>query len=137
MLFWQKIPAREHYLLRLLTHLVKTYQTQVPVSIADISAQEKISVKYLEKLVAPLKKAGWVKSVRGRDGGYLLAVNPNKLSLQDVALAINRRPKLLVCLHNQSGCILASHCPSKGAWEQLLNSWNKTLSTYKLSKLIK
>ncbi len=136
MLFWEKIPAREHYLLRLLTHLAGTYGRRKSLSLADIAAEEGLSVKYLEKLIAPLKQVGWVRAARGRQGGYLMVKNPARLSLYDLVQVYQKESQPLVCLGDTGGCCLAKHCPSKVAWQQLLQSWEKVLRQYKLSKFL-
>lgn len=138
MLFWEKIPAKEHYLLRLLTHLAESYQTKRPVSVAKISQRENISVKYLEKLIAPLKGASWLRVIRGREGGYLMVKNPKLVSLKAVSKLINRRPRLLICLEEgKTICRLADCCPSKEAWQSLISSWDRNLDRFKLAQLLK
>ena len=52
-----------------------------PVKVKDISARRGISVKYLEQIVSVLNKAGYVRSVRGAQGGYLLAKKPEEYTV--------------------------------------------------------
>jgi len=63
--------------------IARNHQTG-PVQIGDIALRQNISVKYLEQLVRPLKKAKLVSSVRGPRGGYIMAQSPTKITLGQV-----------------------------------------------------
>ena len=69
-----KISTKGRYALRLMLDLA-VHNTGERVKIKDISARENISEKYLEQIISSLKKAGYVKSLRGAQGGYMLAGN--------------------------------------------------------------
>ncbi len=64
------------------------YGAEEPVSISSISARQEISERYLEQLMAKLKKAGLVKSIRGAGGGYRLAKDAAEVSVGDVLRAL-------------------------------------------------
>ena len=64
-----KISTKGRYALRLMLDLA-IYDTGDPVRIRDIAARQEISEKYLEQIISILNKAGYVKSVRGPQGGY-------------------------------------------------------------------
>jgi len=70
-----KISTRGRYALRLMLDLA-TYNTGVPVSLKDIAARQEISEKYLEQIISILNKAGFVRSIRGAQGGYALTKAP-------------------------------------------------------------
>ena len=63
---------------------IAVHDTGEPVRIRDIAARQEISVKYLEQIVAVLVKAGYVKSIRGPQGGYRLARKPKEYPLGDI-----------------------------------------------------
>ena len=67
-----KLSTKGRYGLRALIDLA-LYSEKEAASIANISARQQISESYLEQLIAKLRKAGLVKSVRGAGGGYMLA----------------------------------------------------------------
>lgn len=67
-----KISTKGRYGLRALIDIAQ-YSEIEPVSISSISARQDISERYLEQLMALLKKAGLIKSIRGAGGGYVLA----------------------------------------------------------------
>ncbi|GMR07564.1 MAG: hypothetical protein BMS9Abin26_0567 [Gammaproteobacteria bacterium] len=64
---------------------------QAPVTLADISASQNISISYLEQLFAKLRKAGLVKGMRGPGGGYTLARAATDISVADVVLAVDEK----------------------------------------------
>ena len=66
-----KLSTKGRYGLRAMVDLADHGEI-APVSISAISARQDISVSYLEQLLAKLRKAGLVKSVRGAQGGYIL-----------------------------------------------------------------
>lgn len=70
-----KISTKGRYALRLMLDLA-TYNTGEPISIKDIAKRQEISEKYLEQIISILNRAGFVRSVRGAQGGYLLTRDP-------------------------------------------------------------
>ena len=82
-----KLSTKGRYGLRALIDLAQ-YSEVEPVSINSISARQGISERYLEQLMALLKKAGLVKSIRGAGGGYVLAKEKEDISVGDVLRAL-------------------------------------------------
>ncbi|MEK7072744.1 MAG: Rrf2 family transcriptional regulator, partial [Patescibacteria group bacterium] len=80
MSFFGTISSKEHNSLRLIIQLAQSYDDQKPVSLSEISEEEGISIKYLEQLIMPFKKAKMIESKRGRAGGYVMVKNPKKIS---------------------------------------------------------
>jgi len=60
-----------------------------PVPLADVAQRQMISLSYLEQLVSKLKKNNFVKSMRGPGGGYLLAYEPDKITVQQIVNAVD------------------------------------------------
>lgn len=137
MSYFGKISAKEHYGLRLAIWLGTTFRTKKPITLAEISRHEKISVKFLEQLVRPFRQAGLVKSTRGRSGGYILTKNPKLVSLKDILDMLTDRSRVVECLADgQTRCPLEKRCPSKVAWQKVQKELDKTLSKIKISQLI-
>ena len=70
-----RISTKGRYSILLMLDMAKQ-PAREPVKIKDISARSGISMKYMEQIVAVLNKAGFVRSVRGAQGGYLLSRKP-------------------------------------------------------------
>lgn len=73
-----KFSTRATYGLKAMLHLAERYG-EGAVSIAQIAGDEKISAAYLEQILARIKREGWIKSVRGPRGGYVLTAKPSEV----------------------------------------------------------
>ena len=75
-----KISAKGRYAIALMLDLA-TYNTGNPIPLKDIAKRQDIPEKYLEQIVSTMNKAGYVKSVRGAQGGYRLRLSPDNYTL--------------------------------------------------------
>lgn len=78
-----KISTKGRYGLTIMIELAKNYG-EGPISLKSIAQTNDLSEHYLEQLVAPLRNAGLVKSIRGAYGGYKLGSEPSKISAGDI-----------------------------------------------------
>lgn len=78
-----KISTKGRYGLTIMIELAKRYG-EGPVSLKSIAQANNLSEHYLEQLIAPLRNAGLVKSIRGAYGGYVLADKPSKITTGDI-----------------------------------------------------
>ncbi|NEP18718.1 MAG: Rrf2 family transcriptional regulator [Leptolyngbya sp. SIO4C1] len=83
-----ELSCKSEYALLALLALSLHYGKGEPLQIRQIAAQQSIPDRYLEQLLATLRRAGFVKSQRGAKGGYLLACEPWKITLLDVISCI-------------------------------------------------
>ena len=139
MSFFGKITTKEHYGVRLALRLAETYYSENPVSLKQIGEIEDISVKYLEQLIVPFKKAKWIESIRGREGGYLMKKDPNKITLKDVVLMLDEDLSIVDCLRKNPAykCSQVDSCESKKAWEKVQHALETSMKNIKLSSLVK
>lgn len=79
-----ELSCKTKYALLALLELVTNHQKQEPIQIRQIAEKQNISDRYLEQLLATLRRGGLVKSQRGAKGGYLLAREPWKITLLDI-----------------------------------------------------
>ncbi|WP_018133497.1 cysteine metabolism transcriptional regulator CymR [Effusibacillus pohliae] len=78
-----KLSTKGRYGVTLMVDLA-LYQGEGPISLKTIAEREDLSEHYLEQLIAPLRNAGLVRSIRGAYGGYVLAKSPNEITVGDV-----------------------------------------------------
>jgi Rrf2 family transcriptional regulator, cysteine metabolism repressor len=78
-----KISTKGRYGLTIMIELAKNHG-EGPTSLKAIAQANDLSEHYLEQLVAPLRNAGLVRSIRGAYGGYVLALEPSKITAGDV-----------------------------------------------------
>ena len=72
-----KISTKGRYALRLMIDIAQNSSPK-PVSIKEAARRQEISDKYLEQIISILNNAGYVKSIRGPQGGYILKMPPDK-----------------------------------------------------------
>lgn len=110
------------------------------VALSTIAERQSISISYLEQLIAKLKKAGIVNSIRGAQGGYVLAKSPSEISVGDILRALEGDLNPVDCAEiagSGSSCKGSSMCVTKYVWMRISDSINNTVDTMKLSELIK
>lgn len=84
-----KISAKCDYACRVLLELSQRWPQEIPVHIKEISEKQDIPKRYLVQILIQLKQNGWVESIRGKQGGYVLVVSPGQLRLGDVIRRMN------------------------------------------------
>jgi Rrf2 family iron-sulfur cluster assembly transcriptional regulator len=89
-----------------------------PVTLADISETQGISLSYLEQLFARLKKSGLVTGLRGPGGGYRLAHEPRDISIAQVLNAIGEGTDTTLCAGNED-CQEGERCLTHALWKKL------------------
>ena len=108
-----QISTKGRYALRLMLDLA-VHNTGELVKIKDISARENISEKYLEQIISSLKKAGYVKSLRGAQGGYMLAREPETYTVGTILRLTEGSMKPVACLEDEPNqCSRAGRCLMK------------------------
>ena len=112
-----KISSKGRYAVRIMASLAK--RPNEFVSVAELSENQNISVKYLEKIISMLIKAKLVESARGATGGYKLAVSASNCTVAQILQATGDLPCLAPCLKQGNSCPIKSRCDSVGCWEKL------------------
>lgn len=131
-----KLSTRSRYGTRLMLNLARHYG-EGPVQIGEIAAQEAISIKYLEQLIIPLKKGGFIKSVRGPKGGHELAVPPEKISIGQLVRVLEGGIDLSDCIENPDQCAWSQTCPTRGIWKEATDAMYDTLDAATLAAVLK
>lgn len=116
-----KLSTRGRYGTRLMLELARNYG-RGPTSIAEISKNQEIPVKYLEQLIIPLKKAQLVTSVRGPRGGHMLSRLPEKINLWEILVVLESKSSLVDCLLDKGICPNSGKCPVRPIWGKALDA---------------
>ena len=106
-----------------------------PVSLADISERQHISLSYLEQLFAKLRKGGLVKSVRGPGGGYQLGLPSEQISVGMIIAAVNENIHVTKCLGREN-CKNGVECLTHELWEDLSLRIESFLNEITLAELV-
>ncbi len=132
-----RISTKGRYGLRAVLDLAMNSATEA-VSLSSIAERQHISVSYLEQLVSKLRKAGIVNSIRGAQGGYVLAKPANEISVGDILRALEGDLHPVDCAEVSGGenvCEGAELCVSKFVWKRISDSISQAVDTLMLSDL--
>ena len=115
------------------------FKENKPISLRDISLRQGISLQFLEQIFQRLKKNQIVKSIRGINGGYILAKNPNNIKLSEVFLALDENIKTIGCeKHSKKGCNgRSTKCITHNLWDELDIHINAFFENKKLEDLVR
>jgi len=131
-----KLSTRTRYGVRAILELAGN-QNKGPLRIKTIAHRQDISVKYLEQLMTILKSAGFVRSIRGSKGGYILAKAANQIKLGDVFNALEGSSAIPVeCLEDKSYCARAADCVTRQVWAEVQEAIMNVLQSMTLQDLI-
>lgn len=83
------ISSRCEYACRALIELARVHHTQAPITATVIAERRRIPEKYLVHILLQMKRVGLIRSLRGAQGGYMLAKPPEKITLLDIVEAID------------------------------------------------
>jgi Rrf2 family protein len=130
-----KISTKGRYALRLMLDIALHDQGE-PVRIKDISARQDISDKYLEQIISILHKAGYVKSIRGPQGGYRLAKKPEEYTVGMIIRLTEGSLAPVSCLeYEQNDCSRFEHCVTLRIWKELDAAISGVVDHYTLADL--
>ncbi|HHW28054.1 MAG TPA: Rrf2 family transcriptional regulator [Syntrophomonadaceae bacterium] len=132
-----KLSTRGRYGLRAMLDIAIN-QGDGPITLHSISERQGISVGYLEQLMVPLKKEGLIRSVRGAQGGYLLAREPEKITVGDIIRALEGPIAPVACVSEDfpEECDRAEGCVTRLVWAKVRDSIAEVLDSLTLADLI-
>ena len=114
-----KISTKGRYAVRLMLDIAMHDQKD-PVRLKDSAERQGISVKYLEQIISQLVKAGYVYSVRGAQGGYMLARDPKTYTVGMILRLTEGSMKPVACLEDEPNqCDRAGECVTLRLWKML------------------
>src|SRR5512135_479320 len=121
-----RLSTKGRYGTRLMLNLARHYgNSHDAVILKNISEDERISIRYLEQIIIPLKINRLVKSIRGAGGGYTLARKPEDIKVSEILHALEGNCCLVECIEDGTYCEFTETCPTyeiwKGATELLKN----------------
>ena len=131
-----KISTKGRYALRLMLDLA-IHDTGEPVRIKDIAARQEISDKYLEQIISSLNKAGYVKSIRGPQGGYRLAKPPETYTVGMILRLTEGSLAPVACLDDEvNSCTRQDTCATLRLWKMVNDSVSSVVDKVTLADLV-
>jgi len=130
-----KLTTKTRYGARLLLDLAQR-QGQGAIQMSEISLRQNISIKYLEQIIRPLKKANLVKSIRGPKGGHMLAKKPEKITLGDITRLFEGQSDLVDCIGNPKKCLQSDDCLVRQGWQKAAKALYGELDSITIASLL-
>ncbi|MFZ5989786.1 MAG: RrF2 family transcriptional regulator [Bacillota bacterium] len=109
-----------------------------PVALKSIAERQDISENYLEQLFATLRKAGHVKSIRGAQGGYILAQDPEMVTIGSILRTLEGSLAPVECVVEEDPlkCAREEGCVTKIIWQRIRDKVNEVVDSITLADLI-
>jgi Rrf2 family protein len=106
--------------------------------ICQVAERQGISDKYLEQIVAMLHKAGYVRSIRGAQGGYMLTMKPEEYTVGMILRCAEGSLSPVACLDDEvNQCEKAGHCSTLTVWQQIKDAIDNVVDHVTLADLVK
>ncbi|MGF7185374.1 Rrf2 family protein [Desulfitispora alkaliphila] len=133
-----KLSTKGEYGVRAMFDLAQ-HHGQGPISLKSIAERQGISEHYLEQLVAGLRKAGLLKSVRGAQGGYTLAREPDDIKIGEIIRILEGPIAPVECVSEEEGdkCTRFNKCVAKNIWAKVRDSISGVLDSITLADMLK
>lgn len=112
-------------------------ETENGVFQKDIALRQRISVKYLDNIIASLKVSGLIINNKGRKSGYRLAQKPSEIKLLDIYKAFEPAIAIVDCMEHGYDCKLSKTCGVRAFWEGLNNQIVLYFQSFTLEDLLK
>ncbi|EET61545.1 transcriptional regulator, Rrf2 family [Marvinbryantia formatexigens DSM 14469] len=130
-----KISTKGRYALRIMLDIAVMGGSE-PVRVKDIAKRQEISVKYMEQIVTILSKAGYLKSIRGPQGGYRLARQPKDYTVGMILRLTEGSLAPVACLEDEPNlCPRQEQCVTLRLWRELDEAIRGVVDKYTLEDL--
>ena len=122
------------YAVLLMSHMAREpKRVHAAVSMAD---NTRLPVPTVSKILAAMARAGLLESIRGRDGGYQLALHPRDITVEQIISAVDGPIALTVCLESRGvSCELEGICPSQPNWRRVNDALRHALRGVSLAEI--
>ena len=130
-----KLSARGRHSMEAMFDLAIHYG-EGPILIRDVAMRRRISEQYLAQLFIPLRIAGLVRSVRGANGGFVLAKEPVEIRLSEVVRATEGSTAPSECVDDPRVCWKGEHCVTRDIWAEIKKATDNILDAVTLRDMV-
>ena len=131
-----KLSTKSRYGTRLMLDMAQHYGDG-PVHLGTVARRQGISVKYLEQIIIPLKKANYIQSVRGPKGGHQLAKPPEEITVGEIVALLEEGTTLAECGDNPLSCERSPDCATRTIWQEAAQAMFDKLQSITLADLLR
>lgn len=107
-----------------------------PQTIHEISRRQIVPEQYLEQIIGVLRREGYVMSIRGAQGGYMLAKEPGDITVGQLVRLLEGPVMMADCMGAADACIRSEQCPSRLVWERLTDCINEVIDSVTLADML-
>ena len=130
------LSTKGRYGLKIMYELALNYG-EGPMSLKEVAQRQQLSETYLEQLIAHLKKAGLVRSIRGAQGGYELIRKPEEISVGEIIRTLEGPLAPSECvMDNEPECTKAENCVTRLIWEKIMEGINNVVDSITLNDMV-
>ena len=130
-----KLSTRSRYGTRMVLDMAQ-HCNGGPVQLGDIARRQNISLKYLEQIIRPLKKANYIKSFRGAKGGHILNKPPEEITVGEIVALLEGGASLTQCSENPDSCDRVDQCITRYLWMEASQAMFERLRTITFADLL-
>lgn len=130
-----KMSTKGRYGLRVMVELAAQHG-QGTVLAENIAENQNISENYIHLLVKQLKEAGLIHATRGRNGGYAISRDPEKITVLDVINAMEGKISVVECTSNTAFCNRNVTCVTREVWVSVNQAVEKALQSITIAQLV-
>ena len=130
-----KLSTKSRYGTRMILDLAQHYGKGA-IQLGEIARRQNISLKYLEQIIRPLKKAKYVKSYRGAKGGHMLYKPPDEITVGEIVALLEGGNTLVHCDRDPESCERIDSCVTRYLWMEAATAMYQRLSTVTFADLI-
>ena len=109
---------------------------QGAIQLGEVANRQKISLKYLEQIIRPLKQAGFVKSFRGAKGGHILSKPPDEVTVGEVVALLEGGKTIVNCDNEPEGCDRVDSCVTRYIWMEAATAMYERLAAITFADLL-
>lgn len=129
-----KVSTKGDYGVRALVELAHHYG-EGPVQSAHIASAQDVPEPYLDQLLTTLRRAGFIRSVRGPQGGHALIDDPKEVKLSNVIVALEGSLAPLACVDDPESCTKEGGCVQRAVWERVRDATQEILDSVTIGDL--
>ena len=130
-----RLTTKSRYGARMMLEMARHYDSGT-VHLGDIAKRQNISLKYLEQIIRPLKKANYIKSFRGAKGGHMLNKPPEEITVGEVVALLEGGDTLIHCDKEPESCERVDSCLMRYLWREAARAMFKKLASITFADLL-
>ena len=132
-----KVSTKGRYALRIMIDLAMNDNGEY-IRLKEIAERQSITLKYMEQIMPLLTKAGYVRSYRGNNGGYMLARSPEEYTVGDILRTTEGSLAPISCIEETPNrCPRKDYCTTLSFWEGMAKVINEYVDGITLADLMK